>query len=649
MVRFILVGTGSISGTYVTSCHKTPGASIVGVVSRSGRCPSNLSVPVYASLAEVSVEFDAVIICTPNGTHCQIVEEAAGMGKHSLVEKPLDITSQACDRLVATAKKHNVQVGVTFQRRFSPDNLAVKKLLDSGALGQVIAADLTAKFFRDQAYYDQAPYRGGYAIDGGGPFIQQAVHNIDIMCWFFGMPNKVQSMLGTFMHDIEAEDHGVAMLRYPNGMIGSIVASTCAAPGFPARLDINTTKGSFVLVNDVITEWHIQGVDNPKAKTDFQVHAGASSAKVTDTAGHEAVVRDFVSALTHKRAPYITAESARLATDLIVEIYRNGASTHHPKRGDNGEARSAKRQKFSTTTTTTTTLSPNFLSAFADEAADSLDDQLTSLRKGGMSWIDLRNVDGVNVSALKLSHARAIRAKLDAAGVRVSMLGSPIGKVSLDEEAKTCVERLQHLAVVSNIVGCNRVRIFSYYNSKKAPLGESEWRAESLKRLHKLKAEADRLGMVLFMENEPGLFGDTLVRVRSLLAELRDANASARVFGSIFDLDNFLQAGENVWLAWEALRDQTDAFHLKESKRTEGGSFEHVPLGEGDCSARRILADARERGYNGLLSLEPHLSHSPAVLTTGPHGSANRSLKELGPSGTFQVAADAAVALLASL
>ena len=145
----------------------------------------------------------AVIICTPNGTHADLCREAARLGKHVLIEKPLDITPAACEAAVAAAKECNVKVGVTYQRRFSPDNITVKRLLETGALGKVYAVDLVAKFFRDQAYYDQAEYRGGYAIDGGGPFIQQAVHNLDTLCWFFGLPEKVTSMLGTFAHEIE--------------------------------------------------------------------------------------------------------------------------------------------------------------------------------------------------------------------------------------------------------------------------------------------------------------------------------------------------------------------------------------------------------------------------------------------------------------
>jgi len=289
------------------------------------------------------------------------------------------------------------------------------------------------------------------------------------------------------------------------------------------------------------------------------------------------------------------------------------------------------------------------LSAFADEAGESAGEQLAALRKAGLDWIDLRNVDGYNVSDLPLADARRLRQRLDAAGVRVGMLGSPIGKCSLDCNLEEDLGKLRHLAAVGNIIGCGSVRIFSYYNSKAEPLQEEGWRAEAVQRLRALKKEASRLGMTLYLENEGGLFGDTVERVQSLLRELRDEDEGARIFGSIFDFDNYLQVGEDVWKAWQTLRDVTDAFHLKESRHTPTNGFEHVPLGQGEVNSLKILQDAKQRGFKGSLSLEPHLTRSPAVLKTGPHGRANVNLDSIGAAGTFQIAAEAAWEVLGSV
>ena len=322
---FVIVGSGNISGTYIQAIEKLDDVAVVGLVSRSGNRPKTLAkdIPVVDSLQEIPVSYDAVILCTPNGTHCEGASQAAALGKHVLTEKVLEITRPRMDRMIAACETAGVNLGVSYQRRMSPGNMAVKRLLENGTLGRVFAADMRVKFYRDMDYYNSGAYRGGYAIDGGGPFIQQAAHNVDIFAWFFGLPTKVVSMLDTFTHDIEVEDHGVALMRYPDGMIGTITASTATKPGFSPVLEIHAETGSLVLENDEITGWHIDAVPNPVQNSDFEVHSGSDSAAVTDTAGHEAIIADFAKAAREGRAPAVPASSARLATDLVLQIYQS--------------------------------------------------------------------------------------------------------------------------------------------------------------------------------------------------------------------------------------------------------------------------------------------------------------------------------------
>ncbi|MFM8471197.1 MAG: Gfo/Idh/MocA family protein [Limisphaerales bacterium] len=331
--RFVIIGSGNISRTYLKAIANSPGLAVAGVVSRSGRRPEGLPADagVWPSLTAVSVPFDAVILTTPNGLHHQGALEAAALGKHVLTEKVLEISREAMDRMMGACRNAGVKLAVTYQRRMSPDNRALKQLLDAGRLGRVFAADMTVKFWRDAAYYQSGPYRGTQAVDGGGAFTQQAAHNADLLCWFFGMPDKVVSLCDRFVHDIEVEDHGVALLHYPNGMIGTFTASTACQPGFATRLEIHTTLGSVVTENDGITHWSITGVPNPAEKK-FQVHDGATSAAVADTAGHEAILRDFADAVRSGREPAVPAESGRLASELILQIYGNNLLSKVPAR-----------------------------------------------------------------------------------------------------------------------------------------------------------------------------------------------------------------------------------------------------------------------------------------------------------------------------
>lgn len=320
---FVIVGSGNIARTYWNAIGRLEDTRVAALVSRSLQRPDFLppAVPVFPAIESVTVPYDAVALCTPNGTHAAGAVEAARAGKHVLVEKVLEISAAAMDRMIHACDSAGVTLAVTFQRRMSPDNRLVKGLLDQGALGNVFAADMRVKFWRDDAYYASAAYRGGHAIDGGGPFIQQAAHNVDIFVWFFGMPDKVVSMLGTFAHAIEAEDHGIALLHYSRGMIGSITASSACRPGFSPVLEIHSERGSIVMENDTITRWEIEGMANPAERVAFDVHDGADSAAVTDTAGHEAILADFVAAIGERREPAVPAASGRLATDLILRIY----------------------------------------------------------------------------------------------------------------------------------------------------------------------------------------------------------------------------------------------------------------------------------------------------------------------------------------
>lgn len=323
--KFVIIGSGNIANTYCKAIQNIENAEIVGIVSTKLNTPKDFShLPSFYNLQEISFDFDAVIICTPNGFHHISAIEAASLGKHVLCEKPIDISLESIDKMINTCKENNVKLGVAYQRRFSSDNPIVKKLIDENKLGKIFSVDLSIKNYRDANYYNSSPYRGTYKIDGGGPFIQQASHYIDLYYWYFGQPSKLVSKLATFVHDIEVEDHGAVICLHDSGMIGTITASTATKPGFPAKMEIYTTKGYFILENDVITQWDIEGIENPSSqKANDNSHTGASTASVDDTTNHETVIKDFIEAIHTGKDPLITGESARNATEIILDIYNN--------------------------------------------------------------------------------------------------------------------------------------------------------------------------------------------------------------------------------------------------------------------------------------------------------------------------------------
>lgn len=285
-------------------------------------------VPVFASLDAIDVPFEAVLLATPNGLHEAGVLEAARLGKHVLTEKVLGIDRPSMDRMIEACEKARVTLGVTYQRRTSPDNIALKRLLDERALGRVYAVTVDVKFARDASYYAQAEYRGKLALDGGGAFLQQAAHQADLLCWFFGLPTHVTSRLVTNKHAIEVEDHGTALLSYEDGMLVTFTASTLCEPGFPPRIELYAERGTVILENDRIVLWNVDGIDNPSDAT-FCPHGGHASAAVEDLAGHVAIVTDFAQAIRDDREPLVPGREARLATTLILRIYEASKQPGH--------------------------------------------------------------------------------------------------------------------------------------------------------------------------------------------------------------------------------------------------------------------------------------------------------------------------------
>jgi len=281
---------------------------------------------------------------------------------------------------------------------------------------------------------------------------------------------------------------------------------------------------------------------------------------------------------------------------------------------------------------------PWTLSSFADEAADAIDGQIAALNAAGLHYIDPRSVDGINICKLPVDHAKQVRAKLDDAGIKVSMFGSPIGKTDITDDLKIERDRLDHLAKMRDVLGANAVRMFSFYNKTKLP--REQWKQQAFEKLVALRDQAERLGLVLYHENETEVYGDHPEQIVEL-AELRDGKS----FKLIYDFANYQRTGVEPWANWQRLKPLTDCFHFKDQK----SSGDHVPIGQGDTQARRILADAFDSGWDGPCTLEPHLFMSDAVLATNVHGRGDTSLAGKSREELFAIAAAAAKSLLSDV
>lgn len=238
------------------------------------------------------------------------------------------------------------------------------------------------------------------------------------------------------------------------------------------------------------------------------------------------------------------------------------------------------------------------ISGFADEIAEAIDTQFEVLHKLHIGYFEPRGIDGKNIASLSEEEAVALKGKMDQHGIKVSSIGSPIGKIKLEDDFEAHYEKFQHVVKIAKILGTRYIRMFSFYHN-----GGSEWTAEEregvLERLKRMIAYAKEQDVVLLHENEKDIYGDTADRCIDLMKELSCSN-----FRAVFDPANFVQSGQDTKYAYENLKDYIEYMHIKDAVY---GSGRVVPAGSGDGNVEYVLKNLFDGGYKGFLSLEPHL------------------------------------------
>jgi predicted dehydrogenase len=267
----------------------------------------------------------AVLILTPPSTHLELAERAARSGQHMLLEKPLDITPERSRAIVTIATEANITLGIVFQNRFRPAALALRDLMASGRLGKIVGASARLQNWRPQSYYD-APGRGTLARDGGGVLLTQAIHTIDLLTSFVGLPSQVfASATTTPLHEMETEDLVSATLIFDNGAIGTLHATTSAYPGYPERIELIGTGGTIVFEGEKLVVNFIDGtvsvVDGAQAGTGTGADPMAFSHGM-----HRALITDFLDAIDNGTQPRATGKDALMAHVLIEAMLRSSSS-----------------------------------------------------------------------------------------------------------------------------------------------------------------------------------------------------------------------------------------------------------------------------------------------------------------------------------
>ncbi len=338
MLGVAIVGCGMIARFHARALGEVPGTKIVAVVSRTAANGAkmvqelNLTCDVATDLGAVvqRKDVDIVIVATPSGAHMEPAVTAARAGKHVVVAKPLEITLDRCDRIIEACTKNKVQLCTIFPSRFGDANQELKKAIAAGRFGRLTLGETTCKWWRAQSYYDEGGWKGTQALDGGGALMNQAIHNVDLLLWMMGQVRQIGGFTALLAHErIEVEDTAVACLRFANGSLGVIQATTSIWPGLPKTIAIHGDKGSAVIEQDDLLRWEFnpETPDDAKVRQRFAQKTGASGGSSNPAAishqGHARQLADFVQAIQAGKAPLVDGREGRRAVEVILGIYQS--------------------------------------------------------------------------------------------------------------------------------------------------------------------------------------------------------------------------------------------------------------------------------------------------------------------------------------
>ena len=344
-IRTALVGCGKVGHIHAAALQALDEAEFVAACDASGaraeefarRYGARPFTDVAAMLREARPE--AVLIATPHPLHAGPAVLAAEAGAHVLVEKPLAANLADCDAMIAACRAARVQLGVISQRRLYEPVQRMRAAIDAGKIGRPALGVFVMYSWRDPAYYASDPWRGKWDTEGGGVLVNQSPHQLDLLQWFMGPIEEVSGYWANVNHPtVEVDDTAVAVLRFKNGGLGSIVTSVAQRPGIFTTVHIHGTSGASVGVqtdrgatfvagvskvaepalNDL---WTIPGEESRLAE--FQAEDRARFAQIDATTHyHRLQIQDFLQAVQAGGPPLVTGVEGRVVVEMFTAIYR---------------------------------------------------------------------------------------------------------------------------------------------------------------------------------------------------------------------------------------------------------------------------------------------------------------------------------------
>jgi UDP-N-acetyl-2-amino-2-deoxyglucuronate dehydrogenase len=333
-----LIGCGRVSPLHLAATADLRGARLTAVADLDAGAAAGAAagrdVAVCATADELVTRPDVglVIVATPSGTHAEVGMVAAAAGRHVVVEKPVDVDPDAARALIAACHDHHVALGVISQHRFDPGSIALKAIIEAGALDPVVLAEGRVWWYRADEYYGHDSWRGTRALDGGA-LMNQGIHTVDLLHWLLGPVRSVSAAAVTAAHDIEMEDTLVATLTFERGTIATLAVTTAAAPGQPETVSVGGPVATLRLEGG-----RVHGLDQLSDRAELadvlaahgdnlgeETTAARGSPDLPSTA-HRAQLQDMVDAIANDRDPAITGADGLAAVEIIQAAYRSARS-----------------------------------------------------------------------------------------------------------------------------------------------------------------------------------------------------------------------------------------------------------------------------------------------------------------------------------
>ena len=294
---------------------------------------------VYADYRKMleEMEIDSCAIATESGYHARIALDCIRAGKHTLVEKPMALSTADAEQMIAEAKKNGVTLGVCHQNRFNAPVQQLHKALEDGRFGRLVSGSARILWNRTMPYYEQAPWRGTWAQDGG-TLMNQCIHGIDLLQWSLGgEPDTIMAMTGNFLRDIEAEDFGAILIRFKNGAIGMVEGTACIYPkNLEETLSVSGATGTVVIGGLAVNRMETWNFETPAAQDAEVEKLAGTDPKDVYGSGHNALYRNFLAAADAHTDPLVSGTEAIKAMKIILAAYKS-QKTGLPVKFDNLE------------------------------------------------------------------------------------------------------------------------------------------------------------------------------------------------------------------------------------------------------------------------------------------------------------------------